>query len=734
MAENVVEKSVLDLEKEITCPVCQDHYTDPKVLPCLHYYCQQCIYRLALRTGLDKPFSCPECRRDTILPQGGVDNLQTAFFINRMKELHSKMEIAHGKVDARCELCSEDKAEAFCRQCAQFICEKCVEAHQRMKKTFPGHKVVTFDELKEGGVKEIVTQESPLQTCKEHDQPMNMYCFDCSSLICPHCTIKAHFCHNHEFIKKAAPQMKKKLIQQLEPLKEAQANFLHAVEAIQTTKYQIEAQRNSVTNDIEESFKELQRIIESRKQELLKKATMKVTKKLEHLSVQEESLSTDCAVVQSVIEYTEQSVEHSAEDEIMCMHAELESRIDREIEEHCKGKSLDPVEEVDIGVEVSCAEDLKQLCQTKARITRFQVDSTKSIISGKGVMTAEINKMAEFFLKTKLTNGRDTKRKCDVVCHLKSLVNESVNKYDVDQIQGNEYRIQYTPTVRGRHEIIVTVNGQEIIGSPFPVFVSIPPTQLGKPVKVIETGDKKPWFIAVNSSGEMIVTGSSKIDIFDKKRITSRTIDPADTGLTIPSGVAIDSTDSIYVAERDSPKIVKLSNDAKLLKTSSSKEALGLVIVGDEVMMCDHKNKCIHVYTTDLKYARQIGSQDNTSPGQFKGILDISSDQHGNLYVSDCIDSCIHVLSNSGEFLRSIGCDENGMNKLNCPYGVCVAGQYVYVANWDNHSISVFTTEGTYVTSFGQNGGDEGNFVGLCVDKDGFVFVSDNFNNRILIF
>ena len=34
-----------------------------------------------------------------------------------------------------------------------------------------------------------------------------------------------------------------------------------------------------------------------------------------------------------VIEYAEQSVEHLTEDEIVCMHVELENRIDREIKE-----------------------------------------------------------------------------------------------------------------------------------------------------------------------------------------------------------------------------------------------------------------------------------------------------------------------------------------------------------------------------------------------------------------
>ena len=737
MAEKI-EKSVEDLEKEITCAICQEHYTEPKVLSCLHYYCKQCVYRLALRTGLDKPFSCPECRKDTTLPQGGVDNLPTAFFVNRLKELHSKMERAHGKVDAKCELCSGDKAEAFCRQCAQFICEECIKAHQRMKKSFPGHKVVTLDELKKGGAKEIVTQESPLQTCTKHDQPMNIYCFDCSCLICRDCTIKDHRDHNHEFIKVSAPETKKKLIQQLDPLKEVLANLSHAVEEIQTTKSEIEAQGDSVANEIVNSLEELHTIIENRKQELLKEAATNVTQKLERLSVQAKSLSTDCAVVQSVIEYTEQSVEHSAEDEIMCMHAELESRIDQEVKEHHKeGRSLDPVEEVDVGVEVSCVEDLKQLCQT---ITRLPVDPKQCVLSGEGVKMAEINKETKLFLKTKLTNGRDTRRKYAITCHLKSLVDGSIIKCNVDLIHGNEYHIQYTPTLRGRHELIVSVNGQEIAGSPFPVFVSIPPTQLGKPVRVINTGSEENfWDIFFNSVGEMIVTGSNRINVFDKEGTRLKSISTSDYFIH-PHGVAIDSTDCVYLAHINEHRIVKLSKDMKLLKTYSSKQScnlIGVAVVGDEVMVCDHRNDCIHVYTTELDYVRQIGSH-GKNPGKFNGIRDISSDEHSNLYVSDYRNSRIQVLSNGGEFLRSFGCDENGVNKLNGPCGVCVAGQYVYVANWNNHNVSVFTTEGVYVTSFGgQWGNNEGDFNnpwGVCVDRDGFVYVCDYKNHRIQVF
>ena len=79
-APDPVEKGLEELEEEITCPVCQEHFREPKILPCLHYYCKECVRQLALRAGTNRPFACPECRRGTVLPQNDPDQLPTAFF------------------------------------------------------------------------------------------------------------------------------------------------------------------------------------------------------------------------------------------------------------------------------------------------------------------------------------------------------------------------------------------------------------------------------------------------------------------------------------------------------------------------------------------------------------------------------------------------------------------------------------------------------------------------------
>ena len=77
--------SLKELEEEILCAICLEHYTDPRVLPCLHYYCKECIHDLAFKTGTAQPFPCPECSRETFVTEESLNELRPAFFINRFK-------------------------------------------------------------------------------------------------------------------------------------------------------------------------------------------------------------------------------------------------------------------------------------------------------------------------------------------------------------------------------------------------------------------------------------------------------------------------------------------------------------------------------------------------------------------------------------------------------------------------------------------------------------------------
>ena len=502
----------------------------------------------------------------------------------------------------------------------------------------------------------------------------------------------------------------------LKPLREMEGRLSGAVEEIKRAQLQLEAQAVSVANNINTSFEELHTILERRKQQLLEEARREVNSKITSFKRQEDKMSIASAEVCSIIVYTEQCVRHCSDDEVMCMHAEIGSRIQEEIEGQGQpGRIIPPVEQV--GVEVRCAEALEQLCQTIARIVEYPIIKVNKVAS-----KAKINEISEVRMSI-FPNKPDT----PVYCHLNSLYNGSLIECDVQEIGAGEYCIQYTPTVRGRHELSISVDGQPVAGSPFPVLVCSPPTLLDKPVKVWD-GFKWPKGITVNSVGEIIVAEGKDVVVVDRDGTRLRSVNSSDHQFERLRGVAVDSEDNIYFTDLTN-RIFKSNKNCREVRVHKVKQVKGsghhdIAVVGDEVMVTERGNKgVIMVYSRELKYVRQIVGANNYP------LHGLCPDSHQNVYVCDSINSVIQVYSKDGELLRSFGCDENGVKRLKSPCGVCVAGQYVYVTDIGAHKIVVFTTEGDYVTSCGDYYSR-----GVCVDQDGFVYVTDYNHFKINIY
>ena len=483
-APDVKEKGLEKLEEEITCPVCQEHFRDPKILPCLHYYCKECVRQLALRAGTNNPFACPECRKETVLPQNDPDQLPTAFFVNRMKEVHANMEKAQGKSEAVCEMCSGAKAEAFCRQCTYFICSDCVKSHSKMK-VFAGHKIVTLQELKEGGAKEVPLKEAPPSMCKVHDEQLKIFCFDCNCLICRDCIIRDHAGHTFEFVKISAPHYKKTLKESLAPLEKIQTNISAATKEVEKVEREVSEQHKVVAGTIEQSFKQLQEILRKREKQLLDRASELKQQKLDNLGAQKKGFALAASEIQGLMEFVERSIENATDEEFMSLQQQVQEQIQEQCAKH-EHINLIPSEVPNVGVRVACAETISDLCQKNAELVVLRVDPTKCTAEGPGTKVAEVGKPAQFTVRTVYQNGQLCREKQVVKAELKSLVTDSVIHSNVTPTERGVYEITYTPKIRGRHTLIVKVNGTQIDGSPFQVLAKIHPTKLGEPVRVVK--------------------------------------------------------------------------------------------------------------------------------------------------------------------------------------------------------------------------------------------------------
>ena len=724
---NPVEKGLEELEEEITCPVCQEHFRDPKILPCLHYYCKECVRQLALRAGTNRPFACPECRRGTVLPQNDPDQLPTAFFVNRMKELRTKMEKAHGKVEAMCELCSRAKVEAFCRQCAEFICSDCVRSHTRMK-TFATHKVVTLQELKEGGAKAIPLKEAPPSMCKDHDEQLKIYCFDCNHLICRDCIIRDHAGHKFEFVKKSAPQYKKTLKESLAPLAKIQTNISAATREVEKVEKEISEQQKVVAGTIKQSFKQLHEILHKREKQLLDRASELKQQKLDNLGAQKKGFALATSEIQGLVEFVERSVENSTDEEFMSLQQHIQEQIQEQCAKH-ERINLVPAEVANVGVRVACAEGISDLCQKNAEVmTVLAADPTKCTVEGPGTQVAEVGKSAQFTVRTVYQNGQLCREQQVVEAELKSVVNDSVTHTKVTSKERGVYGVTYTPEVRGRHTLIVKVNGARIAGSPFQVFAKIHPTQLGKPVRVVE-GVVRPWGIALNSNQQLFVAewGGKKVTVFDREGKKVQTI--TSEKFSRPNGVAVDKDDNIYVSDASNSSLLKFNKEGKLMKVvgrrgtqpGEFKDPSMIKVINDKLYVCDRGNNRVQTLNTELEYVNSFGCYGDGN-GQLNWPNDIAQDRAGTLYVTDTSNRRVQVFDCKGQFLSAFtkkGTTSEGVHR---PFGICVGSdQLVYVCDMGNNCVSVFKTSGEFVTSFGKFSEP----VGIVIDDDGFVYVSD---------
>ena len=219
---------------------------------------------------------------------------------------------------------------------------------------------------------------------------------------------------------------------------------------------------------------------------------------------------------------------------MLCVHAELKNRIITEVEKHCKKEqNLEPVEDAHFKVDTSCVEDvIKQLKSARAELSPLPVDPALCTVSIEEAEAAEVYKETKLSLKIKSGNAEGMVL-CAIECTLKSQVNPKIAiKCHVYKVEDDEYCIQFTPTLRGRHQLVVVVNGEEVTGSPFPVFISIiqQTITLKKPIKTMNAkvssihGECDPVDMAFNSLGEVIIMSSEKIEVCDKDSKILRSI------------------------------------------------------------------------------------------------------------------------------------------------------------------------------------------------------------------
>jgi|GEM_PF-1927875 DNA-binding beta-propeller fold protein YncE len=244
-------------------------------------------------------------------------------------------------------------------------------------------------------------------------------------------------------------------------------------------------------------------------------------------------------------------------------------------------------------------------------------------------------------------------------------------------------------------------------------------------------------------NGRLYVTdaGADRIVVFDTSGAVLESWDGASLGLGRPMHVTRGADGLLYVAEYARDRISVLDSGGRLVRRvggtpGKGPDALdapgGVTARGDTVYVADFYNHRVQAFSPSG--ATRIGRPGRLWAGRLHYPTDVATDD-SLLYVADAYNSRIQVFRPHGEYVRRWG-GPFGLGVwgplrgwFRVASGLAVAGGRVYVADFYNNRIQVFTDRGRYL---GEASDSLSLPTAVAIGSRGELFVADFGHRRIV--
>ena len=287
---SAMESLLRNLNQHVTCSLCFDTYNQPKTIACLHTFCCQCLENHARASHRQGKFRCPECKMQIDLPEGNrFDSLPTSFFHNSLLSLLAVRQSRDGS-SKTCDNCKERSSDAYCFDCARFMCPVCLNGHEVMT-VFQGHKLKPLNEFQAQDYEALVKRQ-PFCTQQYHGrQFVRYFCLHCHSRVCHICIATDHGQHEVILLDEAADNEKANIMAQAVATRENEQALKEIIRKFDDTISKLETNIAIAKRGISQAAETMITKIREREREAIASVDTTHATRLEKINSAKENLS-----------------------------------------------------------------------------------------------------------------------------------------------------------------------------------------------------------------------------------------------------------------------------------------------------------------------------------------------------------------------------------------------------------------------------------------------------------
>ena len=638
------------------------------------------------RSGDKQKMECPTCQRSITIPEGGVNAIPQNLHLGFEVEVAGYMSKIGSGGEKSCDACidgGKGPAVVFCCTCGQFLCTLCHE-HHKHNKIFHHHQMVGLDQ------ESVRLLPSIMTSTEQHHHETKIYCETCQCLVNRDCAPVLHNQHRFADVCNIAKVYRDEMREALVCAQEMTSKLTSAIGNKDKMAEQVETSRENATLLINQAFEQLHQAIEERKKTLLSEMEVITLSKTTAMSLQKEQLVKIQDEIGRYTEMTSHILQTHTDHEMLALGDLLPTELKATLKK-VEGVSLSTS---DIHVTLQTDILMKELA-IFGHVMASPPSPSQSTWSSKSA--ARMDMMYSVKVETKSSEGeRYPYGGLQVKAELRPKSHDgAVVPGKVEDHGDGSYTITLTPQAAGPHQLLITMDGEHVQGSPHDLNVRPSYSTLYNPQQVISCRDC-PDGIAIHCSGDIYVTCwvDDRIRVFDQGGYEKRTIGCLGSGdgqFSGPHGISIKG-DVMYVADQGNHRIQKL--------------------------------------TTGGQFLQKFG-QHGSGQGQFYGPTSVIVDQRDRMIVADSDNHRVVILDQNGSWLLTINGNVSGAQGFKDPWGLALDPQgNIHVAAFGSNTIIVFTPEGTYVRSYGAVKDP----TGIAIDEEGYSLVCECRGNCLSIF